>query len=333
MGVVALVGCGADSSDAPRPIAGPTVGTTGGGTTGSAWGSGSTGNGFSSTGGGTTGGGGFGSTGGTGGSTGDGGTSGIGGTSGGGTTGGGDLGGGGGEQFSATHIIEVRVPEDTTNSGCDANGDGVVNKADGEINALIALAKTLGQDFNEVIDTAVVAGEIVLLSELHGYKGVDGPVGVSMYTGVPADVGCSDYADDGTHCDWLIAPESYNASGDPVVHIPSANVVGGQLQAGPTDFNFSLPLGTTPLLVVMRGGQIKGQVKGGFDYVGGRLCGRIAKSDLQQGLDKACAVPEPGEICGLKDVIVGLLDCVDPELCSLVVELEGVTAKSLADAP
>jgi len=238
----------------------------------------------------------------------------------------------------ATHIVSITVPSDVTASGCDANNDGVVTSADGQVNALIGLAEGLGQDFNGQINAGIEEGKMVMLAELIGYKGGDQTgFDLVMYLGEVADPGCSDTNDDGTMCPWLIAAEAYDEAGEPAVKLPGARVTASHLASGPHNFKFTLPLGGVNLPITIQTGRVSGDIDGGFDLNNGRLCGQIGKDDLKQALDNACIGPDADpNLCGLKDVVVSLLDCSaspDPNLCSLVIELEGVEAESLEDAP
>lgn len=78
-----------------------------------------------------------------------------------------------------------------------------------------------------------------------------------------------------------------------------------------------------------------GMVSGQFDYSDAVLCGELDKSEFKAALDNACAAPDADPtMCSLKDVIVGLLACKNKggaEMCSLVVEMEGVEVASLED--
>jgi len=237
-----------------------------------------------------------------------------------------------------THVISVHLPPDVTSSACDANGDGVVNEADGQVNALIGIAQGLGQDLNASIMANIVDGSTVLLAELAGYLGGEqSGFDVHMFVGDVLDADCYDYNDDGTHCPYQIDPKSYGDDGELVVQIPSASVKGNELSGGPTDFQFPLQLGDIDLNVTILKGRMLGEIEGQFDLVNGRLCGMIGKDNLQSALDTACSTggADP-QLCDVKDVVVALLDCAaspDPNLCSLVIELEGVEAASLAPAP
>ena len=233
----------------------------------------------------------------------------------------------------ATHIIELTVPSDSGQYDCDANNDGLVTDADGDINGLLGMAGGLGFDVNAQIADAVASGSLVLLAELLGYTGGDEEgLTINMYVGEDTLSECSDLADDGTTCDWYVDPSSFDDDGEPIVSVPGASVSGDYMEAGPTQFGFTLPLGELTLDLIIENGRITGDLDGQFDLTNGRLCGQIEKSVLQQALNEACVSNPEQQICSFKDLIVGLLSCPSvggTQMCTLVAHLEGVEAASL----
>jgi hypothetical protein len=150
-----------------------------------------------------------------------------------------------------------------------------------------------------------------------------------------ADGACAGTAIDGCEkgCDWLIDPVSFDAetAADecaPKVSLTGASINNGALSVGPTDFNFSFPLGELSLDLVISQGRFIGDVVGAFDLIDARLCGAIDKAVLTEALNKACEVPTEGteQLCSLKGIVLSLLNC-DP--CTIVLGMDGVEAKSM----
>jgi len=134
-------------------------------------------------------------------------------------------------------------------------------------------------------------------------------------------------------CDWLIDPISFDTESSAEecaakVNLTGASITDGKLSVGPTDFNFSFPLGDLSLDLVISQGRFMGDVAGAFDLSDARLCGAIDKEVLTQALNKACEVPTEGteQLCGLKGIVLSLLTC-DP--CTIVLGMDGVEAKSM----
>lgn len=233
------------------------------------------------------------------------------------------------------HVVKLAIPASAAGSGCDANSDGLVNDADGQVNSLLGIAAGLGFDGNQELADQIATGKLVLLLELAGYAGGDDSgfeanlvVGHSL--GKQPDPQCNDFPPAGG-CDWLVNPESYDPDTcTPYASLAGASVQGGQLEAGPSSMIIPISLGGATLNLSLTQAKLFGSVAGSFSLSGGHLCGQVPKSALETALDEACSDPEPPEVCASSALIAAALNC---DLCSAVFELEAAEAKSLQVTP
>ncbi len=247
-----------------------------------------------------------------------------------------------------TRIVSITIPSAEADYKCDANGDGAQDKKDGNLNGVLAnpsLASLF--DVNALLAQNIAEGDIALLADLNG-------TWMNMYLGSKIDPAgpCFDIATtpenytkiddvtattwDGTSkCDYGIDPTSFAADGCPVIAIANSAIAGGKVQAGPADFNFSLPLGELTLDVAIKAGQVQGEATGAFRMTNGRLCGQIPYPALQAAFDNVCTKDPTQQLCSFKPIALSLIkaSCVGnsdaDKLCSIVVGLETAEAGTL----
>ena len=231
------------------------------------------------------------------------------------------------------HLITMTIPTDPSAYACDANGDGSITEADGDINKVLAVAAGAGFDANAELETAIGEGKLVVLIELEGYAGGNAAgfklnVLVGERTEHQPDPGCTDLPGGGSKCDWIIDPKTF----DPVTCKPHgtlspATATNNNVTAGPSDVTLPLNLGGIGLAVPLYAARFKGTIAGQFSLTGGRLCGSFPKAQLISALDKACDDPSPPEACAQIDLLGALLTC-DP--CTLTIGVEGVPVGSMS---
>jgi hypothetical protein len=236
----------------------------------------------------------------------------------------------------ASHIVSLTLITDTAQYACDANDDGQIDADDGSLNALLTgglIAGFIG-DVNAQIEPTVTSGDLMILLELAGYAGADAAdLTTNMYLGSAVadqpDPTCGVDANLGGVCDWNIDPASFDDNCDPLISMPCA-VNGGFLGCGPADISLNLPIAGLPLELAISSGRVQGQLSGGVNLTGGRLCGSIPKKVITDGLTAACEGPDAPSFCAYVGLIGGFITC-DP--CTLVAGLEGVEATSLTLGP
>ena len=141
------------------------------------------------------------------------------------------------------------------------------------------------------------------------------------------DPGCTDFASEGSNCDWLVDPGTFDPDAcEPYASFP-ADVSAGELMAGPAALTLPFDLGLGVIELPLSGATLKGSLAGGTaNITDGRLCGEFSKADLIDALNTACASPDAPPLCNTLGLLTGFLTC-DP--CTLVVGFEGAETNSL----
>ena len=252
-----------------------------------------------------------------------------------------------------THVVSIKLP--SGNFNCDSNNDNTTDAKDGNLNEVLgnpALASLF--NVNELLATNISEGDIVLLGDLNGTwtdgGGTDLFLNLFLGTKLGAEPVCQDWEvtkenakgeaaettwDGKTACDFEIDTKSFGADGCPVVQITGATVAGGTIDAGPVDFNFTLPLGTLTLDVGIGHGRFQGDLTDAFRVTDGVLCGEIPYDKLSAAFDKVCTDDPSQTLCTYKSIALTLIKqkCNQGGTqCSIVVQLETAVATSFSIA-
>ncbi|MBT9554770.1 MAG: hypothetical protein IV100_02020, partial [Myxococcales bacterium] len=247
-----------------------------------------------------------------------------------------------------TRVVSITLPTAAGDYKCDANADGAQDAKDGNLNSVLAnpMLSSLF-DVNALLAQNIAEGDIVLLADLNG-------TWMNMYLGSKVDPAgaCFDIAttpenytkiddvtattwDGASKCDYGIDPTSFAADGCPVITIANSSITGGKVQAGPADFDFSLPLGELTLDVAIENGQVQADATGAFRMTNGRLCGEIPYLALEAAFNKVCTDDPEQTLCTYKTIALGLIksSCAGTtdadKRCSIVVGLETAEAGAM----
>ncbi len=224
-----------------------------------------------------------------------------------------------------TRVNVASLPGTMADYQCDSNDDGTIDDADGELNGLLGSLSSF-VDVNAELGASVEDGSLILLAEFAGYAGADA-TGVTTNLLIGSDISeqpdptCGVGAGNlDAVCDWDVDPSSYENCA-PVVTVPGCTVSGGELDCGPANFQFSLPLGGLSLTLDITDGRFKGGLATGAVMTDGRLCGSVPKSAITDAVDAACAVDPPPEFCSFAGAIGLILNCGSDDICTIVLEL------------
>ena len=234
-----------------------------------------------------------------------------------------------------SHMTAMSIPTDPSTFGCDANADGVVDAADGDVNDVIQLAADIGFDANTELVAALEEGKLVALLELEGYGGGDAAglqanilVGETFSNQI--DPSCTDFPGGGSKCSWLVDPKSFDPETcEPYGAFANATVAAGSLSAGPANIVLPLSLSGVDLDLAIGNARLHADVSAQPYVSNGRVCGTFPKAALVSALDQACDVPEPAAACDSIGLLGAVLDC-DP--CTLTIHLSGVPVASMSVA-
>ena len=244
---------------------------------------------------------------------------------------------------STGHIVKLFAPNAAEDYKCDSNGDKTVDKADGSLNDF--LVGPLISGFIKVNDTlkeSVDKGTLNFLLDLHCYEaGKDGTnIRTDLLVGKDkdkqVDPTCSDL-DGKTMCEYYVDPKSYDNQGKALLSVPNSTVTAGHLSGGPGDFSFSFPISDgLAIALEVKEGRFEADVSGSVAATNGRICGKVSKQQLLDGLKAACDSPTAPSFCGtvkpLLGTLGGLIKC-DGDVCTVVLGYDAVPTKGLKDAP
>ena len=225
-----------------------------------------------------------------------------------------------GDDGQIQKVITLAITDKT--KACDMNGDGTPD------NALAGAASLIGSSLSD----AVKKGSVVLMFEPKTYKtdGTDFTFNVL--------IGDVDAADAATVADpnaaggkFTVKKETYDpATGKSLVTFNKANIKAGKLTAKADKFFLNLNISSIALALTIQAVDFSGDTTDGTSWkttTGGRLCGYITETDLNNAIDAL-----PADLLaqfGGKDAVKKLL----PTLIKSDVDSDGdgiKDAKSLA---
>lgn len=170
-----------------------------------------------------------------------------------------------------TYVInKFTMPSSKDDMTADIDGDG--DKENG-LGGLIPMAKIAGQDPQKNIDQMVSSGSLLFILDLNT-QSVDNadPITISAYGATDAD---SDITNN-----FSGSAEMTKSTANPST-IPTLNgkISNTQLSAGPGEALAPVPMGTTPVIIAVKGAYVKGKLTcGGIED--GQINGALAFSDL-----------------------------------------------------
>ena len=223
-----------------------------------------------------------------------------------------------GDDGNVQKVIKLAITDKT--KACDMNGDG---KPD---NALAGASSLIGSNLQD----AVKKGSVVLMFEPKTYK-TDGTE--FLFNVLIGDVDPTDAAHDATTAGgkYTVKKESYDpATGKSLVAFTKATIKAGALEAKADKFFLNLSISSINLALTISAVDFSGTVADDKTWVsttGGRLCGYITETDLNNAIDAL-----PADLLqqfGGKDAVKKLL----PTLIKSDVDSDGdgtPDAKSLA---
>lgn len=221
---------------------------------------------------------------------------------------------------NVTRIDSISVP---ASPGCDANGDGVVNEDDGELNDLIQL---LAASVVENSAEAVADGTLIVAVEYAGGAGGT-PFVANFLDGVPLSGQPAASCITGTaglDCDLTIDSASYDGQCSALSTVPDC-VTGIQgLECGTGDVVFPIALGGMVVHLPLSSATLTGTIGLGSSLTDGRLCGEVLKTDFLDAIDASCDVPDPISFCTTTGLLGSLLSCGSDDLCTVTLSLNGV---------
>jgi hypothetical protein len=225
---------------------------------------------------------------------------------------------------------------------CDANNDGVLDDADGELNLALGsgtigdlIASQLGP-LDDTLAEELAENSLLLVGDMQSYDGTpDKPFWTNMYLGEEPLDGCLDIdittddagavistASNGETCDFSIDPDSFASDGCPIIALPSTVNADGVFSAGPGDFSFGLPLGALTLELLIESGRIAGDLSGKGNIANAVLCGTVTKDTLVGAIEAYCDSPDAETaVCAAAPLLPTLLDCGD-ENCTVTLHFE-----------
>lgn len=187
--------------------------------------------------------------------------------------------------------IEIGVADD----GCDLNDDGLADNALGKIlKQLNFLSKA-----NDTLIEQIATGTLVLIFEPSAYKTDGTPFDMNLLLGDgDAAAGTCDYTTGA--CKYTVKKASYDLLAQVTGFCPALVNFGGatikdlKLKAGSKEQKFALsfPISGIPLSLTISQAQVEGTVTTAEKWVdtkSGKVCGVIAKEDLEKAVD---AVPD-----------------------------------------
>jgi hypothetical protein len=225
-----------------------------------------------------------------------------------------------------THVTVAGMPTNSADYQCDSNNDSTVDDADGGLNAILGQLSAF-IDVNAELAGAIDDGSLLLLPEFVGYSGGDATgMTTNMLLGsdisTQPDPTCGFGTKLNDTCDWDIDPDTIEAQSNPNESNKDCSVSGGQLDCGPSDFAFQLPLGGLNLDLTINQGRLNGTIGTGATLTSGRLCGSVPKKSITDAVDAACAADPPPEFCAIGAGLIPIIISCDP--CTIVLSLEGV---------
>ncbi len=213
------------------------------------------------------------------------------------------------------YLSQITLVTDA-NIGADLNGDGQPD------NALGALLNDLGgllgdTDLNAQLAEAIADGSLALGTTWPSFKGT-GPadsndVDIHFFLLEDAD------GDPSTKDEFLADPASFiPGTASPLITFDGASVSGGALDAGPSQFALSIPLGGVSLDVVVDRAGLTGDVSGdanGIDIAGGTLSGAVSLASIVDALN-GYLQSDSCSCLGLNGPLIDLSAGIGPQACS-----------------
>jgi len=157
--------------------------------------------------------------------------------------------------------LDMRVSDDTDAQGCFQPDFTSPEGAAGIDNQLAVLAPTIesaaGTDLAASISDSIAGGTILIMPIIENLDDNinDSCVNLTLLLGKVPGGGAPALNTAGTLASgqtFDIDPNSYDASGNPLIHLASAEVVNGHLQAGPVDISLALPVSGSTLTLNIR---------------------------------------------------------------------------------
>ncbi len=181
-----------------------------------------------------------------------------------------------GDDGKIQKVIKLAITDKT--KACDMNGDGTPD------NALAGASSLIGTNLQD----AVKKGSVVLMFEPKTYK-TDGTA--FTFNVLIGDVDPTDTAHDATTAGgkYTVKKESYDpATGKSLVAFNAATIKAGQLEAKSDKFFLNLNISSISLALTISAVDFSGTTADANSWVsttGGRLCGYITETDLNNAID------------------------------------------------